>query len=315
MALIGIVQGKELLSHPKSILRNTHSYLETSHDCRAIWGHEQRMVFGHSHWPKVIGETSLVEFRPKTEPISNTPDHIESNKFARLIAGDLHRLRSYARGERANIQFPFRWLFDGKQIECSNLADFWMVAKFPLMLGGIGGYWHRSGCGEHLRINLDIFRNRVTDVFYREFEHQYRLVAIHKNQAVYGVGFYGQPWTPLYLCSSPCFLQLLLKNRSRPKGSYGNPNGQRNQHPVSGFRLLAWSILPATEPIPNEDKEVGWPWWCDFIGGFCIVEIGGLSIWRVAHWMDDGLPIRIGVMFIILGLVFVSDKRLTLISN
>ena len=181
-----------------------------------------------------------------------------------------------------------------------------MIAQFPLFLGGIESNRHTGRCWEKLGVGLNAFCDGFADILYGQFKFQDCLFAVNEEQTIYWGSLNRKPRTFRDLRLTARLFKLCLKNESRPKSRYSDSDGQGNQYPVSSLRPLAWSILSATEPIPNENENLGWGWWSVFLGGFCLVEIGGLVVWRAAHSIDDGMPIRIGVVFIILGLVFVG---------
>jgi len=256
----------------------------------------------------MVCKESLMHLCPETEMVANTANGIESNKFVRSVPSSGYDLRPNRGGYSGNIYFPFGGLIHGEQVEATDLSTFWMVAQFPLVLCGIESYWHSDLCGKHLPIDLNILGDGLPYVSYRQSEYQDCLLSsriVHPVQPDW-FRLNRKPRTLRNFGKPLRFLKLPIKDESRPESSYCNRDGQGNQYPVSSLRPLTWSILPATEPISDEDDELGWCWWGIFLGGVGLVEIGGLFIWRIGHMIDDGLPVGVGVCLICFGLVLVG---------
>ena len=304
--LVGFVLPEQLLPHPQLVFWNINSNLKCTHNRHSVSHQWLAVLLNTVRAYEVIGKSRLMKVWVETGSVSGAAHNNETHEASRLAAGDGDGLFVDFGRIGANIQFPYRRLWYREKIETPDRADFGMVTKFALMLSGIEGDRHTRSYGKHLRINLNVLGNRVSQVFYREFEDHGRLFAVYKDQSVYWSRFDGQPRTLLYLRDTAGFCQLCLKNKSRPNGSYSNSNSEDNQNPVRSFRFFAGSIPPMKQPVMDGQDELGWSWWIALLGGVVAVEIGSLAIWGIAHMIDDGMPIKISLLFIALGLVFVG---------
>jgi IS1 family transposase len=106
-------------------------------------------------------------------------------------------------------------------------------------------------------------------------------------------------------CVSSNF-ELPLKNEGRPEGGDSNSDSQHSHYPVSYLRFFVWSIPPVEQPMVSSVHELTWGWWVWFIGGIVIVEIGALLVWGCAHMIDEGMPVRVGLLLIGFSLAFLT---------
>ena len=98
------------------------------------------------------------------------------------------------------------------------------------------------------------------------------------------------------------FPQLILKNKGRPECCNHNADCQAYYGLLGGLRFFAGSVPPMAQPI----NEYRWRRRVTFVVGRVIIVIGAMIVWGVAHMVDQGTPIRVGLTLIGITLLFVG---------
>jgi IS1 family transposase len=148
---------------------------------------------------------------------------------------------------------------------------------------------------------------------------QSHLVLHRRNIILRGLGFYLSKGNLLSHMPSggpgiiggvasllPSNTQLTLKDKSRPKCSECDHQGQTHSQIIGDFRLLPMQV-ETSEPSDDRPGHLGLFWKLVFALSIIAWVGGGITVWRGAHIADDFLSgglvlIGIGLCFLVLGL-------------
>ncbi len=194
---VGIVTAEQLVPKTNLVFWDVYPHLEAHHQRLSIRQHEEALPVWRNDWraDEMVTKTSLVHFHSKTGMVTNAADNIESNKAAGFLARIRDRLNDAGRGYGTYVQFPLCRMISREYVKPSNWVNFGVVTEFPLFLGGIESEGDANRCREEFGIGLNILRDGLADVFYRQLKYQNGLLAVHKRQAIYWRGLDRKPRT------------------------------------------------------------------------------------------------------------------------
>jgi IS1 family transposase len=264
LLLICVVTGKEFLHHRKITIWHVYSQFKTKNQRRSIGLCRECSVLGRYRLREVIRKIGLTNLVSETRVVSNASNEIESNKVARFIAiGNRSKLSS---GRcNTNAQLPFGWLLNREQIEPSYGTNLGRIAKLLLVLHRIGRddlFWRG---GEHLRVNLNVLCNGVSDILDIKLEPQNRLIPVFsEDEAVYRFNVYRQPRSLLYFGCLPRLCQLLLHCSELVIIDRSN-DSRKNQSPDGEIKWIGLVKPFQFRPIPY------FLWLCALCAGWLLI--------------------------------------------